>query len=497
MRILPRLIINGILIIFIVGCAGEDPGQKDLLKSPYPIDTLFEDFYHQGNREDYLGNAISPLFPRGQFQFQYTTTSLMVFNPLLTGGEKYSLMPLGNEMGLPLKQQNIDGAPEVLDYLVYELYSEFLPLSERLGGEVFTGKAITPARYNPSQHRFEQFCEKIGFYWLEDSPLGEISLLDYGVWGCGDSCINPSSPEGKVVLPFQNDQHLQKWILSVGIDYSGFAISPSYRDDEGFIRQIFENMILYYHPQDPGQVFIMALPEILGLLPETPKSQQVREGMTFIPVQGNFGFDVPNRLVEYITGHGGFDLTGLPTDEFKPILDDLYRQCFQNICLIEDLRVEDQLSIRPAALGYTYLQIPGQQVPETSLDQEQNMPSYSIEPDSTYSGSMQESEISLQVWELQPWVTSQQQQEIVARIYVNGSPMNEIKPSLTLYLPGGEKITREMPATGGNGQTNLLLDIIQATNGTLIPYQVCVRFEDSISYCARGDFLIWDSPINP
>ena len=65
-------------------------------------------------------------------------------------------------------------------------------------------------------------------------------------------------------------------------------------------------------------------------------------------------------------------------------------------------------------------------------------------------------------------------------------------PELDVFLPDGTQWLLSMPATGENGETRQKLDRIQAENGTLIPYQVCITPAGQPKFCVKDSFIIWN-----
>jgi hypothetical protein len=324
-------------------------------------------------------------------------------------------------------------------------------------------------------------------------PPGAVHLLAYGVWKCGESCAHPLVVLDEVVLPKPIDKQFLPWVIKLGPDLTGFAITPAYTTPDRLIQQVFDHLVLAINPQQPEQIILLPVPEKLGILPEQPQPSSYNKGMAFYPIQGDIGYEVPSYFVDYISQHGGFEISGPPISHFKP-LEKVSSQCFQNYCLEEDQGIDGMLRIRPSPLGYYLSQLLNQMQPAQTITPANVIPlQETVTPNkSTVVGSS--NEISLQVRELYPWINPQQNQEIVVNVSMNGVPVEKIEPYLTVYLPSNQKITRKMPPTGKNGQTSLVLDTIEAPNSTIIPYQVCIPFSDGASYCARGQFLVWYSP---
>ncbi|MBP1694007.1 MAG: hypothetical protein H6Q37_1890, partial [Chloroflexi bacterium] len=52
----------------------------------------------------------------------------------------------------------------------------------------------------------------------------------------------------------------------------------------------------------------------------------------------------------------------------------------------------------------------------------------------------------------------------------------------------------DFPPTDVNGVARLKIDPIQAKNGTVIRYQVCINGKNSEQYCVQRSFLVWSNP---
>ena len=418
----------------------------------------------------------------------------MVFDSQAVEGSQYSLAPLGQEMGIlqpSMKASAFESEPFINGF---PIFIEFVPLYQKLADARFVGNPLTPPHYNPQKKRFEQYFEFFGFYRLLKDPPGTAHMLAYGVWKCGDSCTHPLAVSDEVVLPKPIDNHFLAWVSKLGPDLTGYALTPAYTTPDGAIQQVFDHLVLTIHPQEPEQITLLPVPEKLGILPEPPQPSTNNPNMAFFPVEGNLGFEIPNQFVDYINQHGGFGVSGSPISHFKSNLSKGSRQCFQNYCLEEDQEVDGMLRIRPSPLGFYLAQLLNQMPSPQTEGSQNNLPSQLTATPSGSAVTESSGELSLQVSELYPLLNPKQNQEIKASVKMNGVSAKNIKPYLMVYLPGNQKLSRQMPITDENGRTSLVLDPIEAPNSTIIPYQVCVPFSDGALYCARGHFLIWYSP---
>jgi hypothetical protein len=200
----------------------------------------------------------------------------------------------------------------------------------------------------------------------------------------------------------------------------------------------------------------------------------VDDRMVFYPIEPGLGHNVPKVLEQYITEHGGLELSGMPTTEIFPE-GKIYRQCFTNYCLDYDPSASEALLIRPAPLGETYFKLHNPtQAAESSLK---------VTP-ATY---------QLNVWEERMYISPKEEQKIHITVTEAGSqaPVPDIEATLTLDYPEGSQQTYHFQPTDANGQATLTIPAINAMNGTLILYQVCLGGADNPSICWKDVYTIW------
>jgi hypothetical protein len=112
----------------------------------------------------------------------------------------------------------------------------------------------------------------------------------------------------------------------------------------------------------------------------------------------------------------------------------------------------------------------------------------------SYEDSQAFGSITLQLWETYSLISSNESQEIGVGIFENDLPLQDVEPDLVLTLPDGGSRSYYMLPTDQEGQTRVQIEPIQAQNGTLIPYQVCIDNLNRERFCVRDSFLIWGNP---
>lgn len=497
------------LALILSACDSSTSAGNLLLPEHYAVDPLFREFYEMLGGEATLGPAISPLFEYRYFKYQYTVAALMVYDPQAPGEQHFSLAALGLDLGIGEPAVPRPDVPEVRYVEGHVISPLFVSMYERLGGARFVGAPITEVHYNPEKRRYEQHFANLGFYWMEGTPIDEVRLLAYGAWKCDAYCRSPHLGASTVVVPARVDKRFAEAVARLGADFTGFALTQAYETPDGFVEQVFENVVLVVDPQHPRRIFLRAVTERLGYLADTPVFPSPDPDMIFVPLHGKRGYNVHKRLMDYLAQHGGMELSGPPIGELAHFQGSIFRQCFTNLCLEVFLDFAGRIAVRPAPLGYLYRLLPLQGVGQSSvsaeaLSQDQvagfpegaNPPEApSMAPSSIENTPAPKSrEITLQVWETYPTVGPDQMQEIGVSVMADNVPVINAEPELVLYLPDNSTRRYYMYPTGDDGQTRQQIDGLAVPPGTLIPYQVCLYNLDGQKFCVQDSFLIWHNP---
>jgi hypothetical protein len=462
------------LAVALSGCSG-----SVLTATPegvYEVDPVFREFYSFLGGRDVLGPAISAVYLDGVTKIQFTTTAQLIFDPNASQMKRFQLGPLGTELGIaePLSvASSLDGRKEVNGRVIF---SDFIPLYERLLGERFVGRPLTEVRYNPEEKRYEQYFENLGFYrQIGDAP-SDVKLLAYGAWKCTSNCRTPRLDNARVSNFEAVDPMFKDGQQRLGARFTGYALAKAYRASDGKIEQIFENLVLVSDPEKPEEVFLRPVQK-LGIHPDALSGPDNASGKTkFIPVSGGKGYNVLTEFLEFINLHGGMKFIGDPITRPSAAEGGGQRQCFTNLCLISDPTAAAAFRVRPEPLGYQYKAIFIPNVKEEVVP---------VAPDR---------EITLHVWERYPLVASSQRQEIGVDVVVNGIPAVGVQATINIKVPGGQTLNYQMPTTGKDGQSRMEVDRVSASNGTLIPYRVCVSRQNRTQYCVKDSYLIWNNP---
>ena len=459
-----------ILLILLSACALNTPEENQALLEPaYILESVFEEFHEFLGGEKRLGNPISPLIVEGQIQKQYFESALLQFSPSAPLSERYSLAPLGLEMGesdAPLSNPNLPNLLFVNGYIIYE---GFVELFHELGGQRYVGPPITGVRYSESQNRVEQYFENLGFYINLNDAQPSPQLMPYGRSACLESCANfASSPVAIIQIDLPYGEPFLSTAAALGDALLGQRIAGPYQSSEGFLEVIYENMVLYALP-DSQAATPKPIAAQLGLLPQAIVERLNNPNVIFYAIEGQRGHNIPLLFSDYIAEHGGFAISGIPISELELQEDGSARQCFANLCLST---IQSLVAIvEPIALGQEYKRLFYDQPLPQSLDDDLD--------------------IQIQLWEDHARITSAQQQVIHASIFAGEKLLAGIQPSLRLHFPNGSESLFQFPPTDQSGHTQMTIPAISAQNGTLIPYELCIEAPNFKNVCATDSYLIW------
>jgi hypothetical protein len=502
------------------GCSGTEKTTE--IHIYYEIDPLFREIYLFLGGPEVLGLAISPAKGFGNITAQYMETCKMVYDPDAPLIQRFYLASLGKDLGFFEPAVPTPSEPDVVYVDGHSIFSDFLPLYEKLGARM-VGKPLTEGYHNLIRNRYEQHFENVGFFRMDGSP--DVHLLAYGVMACGEDCT--SSNPGNATIDINNyiDPTFQEFVNNQGADFTGYALSDAYVNEEGTWEQILENVVLAAESADsPQSVRLQPLAEKLSLKSSPPGLKSNNPDMYFYPTQGDLGYEIPSYFFDYLNRHGGLAFTGLPIAQVSSLGDKMKHQCFTNLCLAYDPVSNEGGRVRPEPLGYAYKYLyyketfqptptpepavldgwptpQGQPVlsdpvspdqPVEDLPPEQMQPP--IEPAAGEAPGAEERTVTFRSWESFPVLGSGRIQEVGIEAKSNGQPMGGLPLELTVTMPDGNQLFYIMPETNANGKSTLSLPPFDAPNGTIVPYLVCVRLENRQKICLEKSFIIWSLP---
>ena len=443
----------------------------------YDVHPLFAEFYDSLGGDKILGPAITPLFQSGELMRQYLRSGLMEFKYSATMSNRYRMVPLGLEMEVqepPVPEPAIPGVRYVGGQVIYH---EFLPLYERLGGSKIVGKPLTGVRHNPEKNRIEQYFENLGFFRLDFDEPGAARLLSYGSFVCGKSCnvqpppANILSPEARLPDPFAST------VANLGISFLGRNLTPAYIAPDGNEQVIFDNVVLAIDPDDPQQVRPQPIVQLLGIEPHPPFRCTEDPLMACYLVEEELGYNVPRVFVEYLDRYEWISLSGPPITGIYSIENGVFRQCFTNLCIDLEISELEGNRIALAPMGREYLQR-----------------FYTLEEPEGFIATQTLENVRIEVWESETYIPTDKPQQINVAIFEGSTPLANREPVLTVTMPDTRQRVYHFPPTSENGMSHITLLPIQAPNGTLIAYQVCLSSITGVQLCLTDHFLIWNYP---
>jgi hypothetical protein len=470
----------------------EEPGLKQNIDI-YPTFSLLQE------RVGHLcGSAIYPVFTVNNKLYQYTRACLYVYNPDPTTGINHVyLAKLGKDLveAFPAEPDLGEGFIYLNGHTVWpeltSLYNDY--------GQAIIGLPRTGLILNSEKNRYEQFFEKMAFYRNFNEPVGTVHTIPLGAWMCagkcelaqdiidGDYVLTPAIPQMGLVDP--SLQSAEDFFRAVqerkGQDFTGRQLSSAYRQTDGAIAKIYENLVMILEA-DEHTISFLPLPQLVGIVPDAPVSMNGLDYFRFYPVTDDgLGYNVHQVFVDYITLHGA-DAFGQPITELHAIEGGASRQCFQFICLENHPNAPEGLKVRPMPLGLLYQS----SISKDQVQPEEESPNEAVpasEPEDPFSTKR----IYINVWERYPLMAPGMKQEIGASLIEGDLPIAGADFILYVDLPDGTRKPYFFPSTNREGQTTVTLDPIIAPIKTNISYQVCLQDATSHYICVSESFLIW------
>jgi hypothetical protein len=428
------------------------------------VDPTFREFYDIQGGEELLGKPLGVVMGENNLKYQFLENAVLIYNPAALPGERLDFLAVGNLYVTPDSLTAMGEQPGIRLLGGHIIYDEFIPVFDRLGGVRFVGNPLTEVRKNTEQGRYEQFFEKLGFYRNFADPAGTVRLLPYGLIACQERAeLEPCGNLPNARIQDFPPEPFLPIIQRLGEDFFGKALSAPSLAADGQIEQVYENVVLAVNPQSLRQVELRPLPGVVGFQPHAWVPPRNEPGLTFYPKNGSLGYNVAQAFVEYVVLHGGSEISGEPTTELF-LVNGVRRQCFEKYCLDYDPSAPAGAQIRPAPLGYEYQRLQGYTLPE----------------------------IGLQVWEqIDPQGTGEAL--VVGAMLYNGvpsQPLENIQPTLTVWLQGEYVEELLFPPTSTAGLTYLPLKLEGLQSRQLVQYEVCVQWPGADEVCMRESWLV-------
>jgi hypothetical protein len=462
-----------LIIVLINACT---PSPDATTSGTFAVDPTFVDFYREFGGDNTLGPAISPSYVNDGVTYQYVVSGLMAYNPSNVPLRRFHFSPIAS-----VKWQInglVEPAPQDtnIHYVNgHKIWEEVWSLYDQYGSDII-GLPVTGVIVNDAKQRYEQYFEGLGFYRDYSDPPGQIHLMPYGYWMCGNACKYSVSDSIPPAASYSREFSATEQLFlqaseRLGYGFTGAPLVSPHVGSDGNYEMVFENVIMYIDPSDSNKIRLRPLPSWLGIQLDPPKAPVKASWLSFYQTQDGLGYDVPNTFTEYINKHGTIDYSGNPITEYRSLLDGGYSQCFVNVCLEYHPTAPNGLQVRPHSLGAEFLTIGAK----------------SGTPESTFSEALQ-----INAWENYPLIPSGHIQVINIEATQNSTPVAGIEFSLVVIQPDGITKTYTLSPTGADGKTSLELYPINGPNGAIVQYEVCVIGAVSPQVCFSRSYTIWD-----
>jgi hypothetical protein len=467
------LVINLLIIMGLSSCSISSTNAS---RGTYPVDPAFADFYRQFGGETILGPAISPSFENEGKTYQYIVSGLMAYDPNQEPLRRFYFSPIASIewhiAGLQEPRPQDVNSPFVNGHQIWE---EILSFYQQYGSDIL-GLPVSGVSANDAKQRYEQYFEGVGFYRNYSDPPGKVHLMPYGSWMCGVNCQYSQPDTNSPSASYPRDYSAIEQIFlqaseRLGYGFSGAPITSPALGSDGNYEMAFENVIMYLDPANTNQIKLRPLPSWLGIQVDRPEPFVQQEGFSFYLVGEASGFNVRDLFNQYISEHGGYEVSGSPISASRSLSDGGYSQCFTNLCLEYHPTAPDALQVRPHALGTEFL---------------------SLGSKASASSTAFPEALQINAWEDEPLIPSGQNQVIHIEAKQNNSPVRGIEFSLVVRQPDGITKTYNLDPTGKDGLTSVELDPINGPNGAIVQYEVCVIGSISPGVCFSRSYTLWD-----
>lgn len=467
------LLCTALLLIATSACSGSYyPTTTPTPAGLFQVSVDLRDLYQSLGGEAELGPAISRQFTRNNRLCQFTTNVLMCLNPAIRSSQdRFYLDPIGRQISISAYGNRLPSP-----YKVYEGFYD--TYTKKFFATRYAGEPISGVLYNSGKRRLEQYFEKMGFYTEIDDPQQAVHLLPYGVMACGAECSDYHTiPSANIKVDVLNPASLGRL---GGYSVFGDPITVPYRAADGSYEQILEKVVVYIPVDNPATLRFRSVAVALNLPYNEPGPQKygAEEKMVFYKVKGDLGYHVPEEFDQFIALHGGIEISGKPFSDPYEVPNSsprIARQCFENYCLEYHPGLADGQRVQLMSAGKMY-EAAQKREPEEIIQ---------FTPKT----------VDLIVAEKKPQITNQETQtiQIVVRTKKGQQPISEMASFVTLGLPGGVKLSYDLPLTNANGMAQVEIPALKSVgNSVIIPYIVCLYAQRNAQICTTDSFLIWN-----
>jgi hypothetical protein len=461
-----RLFLSLGLLLVTAGCSSQGPEAAHRQGST--IADPFADFLDSHPALAVIGDPLTPPRTREGLVRQTFIASELVFDPGAPEEQAVMLAPLGLSLGLaePPVPPPQDAAARYVSRTGHTVYTGFLEIFGRVGGEEIVGAPISEARFESGL--ILQYFENLGFYREESEPPSETRLLAFGSAALGEEA--PELDEDDLLPPDLFPRPFAEFLDRLGGEaFFGRPLGEPRPTSDGSLEQVYERAVLWAPLTDLDRARLRPLGLALGAA-EPPVAPASERGGYFVSTTGH---NIHRVFAPFYFAIDGEDILGAPLDEAHgdgPLL----RQRFENGILEYNLALPPHLAIQLAPLGVDYL-------PE-ELAQSEAPATATVQPAAAQSDGP-----VARTWVQHSMLARGAEQRIYIEVLrSDGAPWSGVVPLVRVAAPQGP-IYPSMPPTDVQGRCSAVVDLGSLPPGEIITYEVVVTGEYGTAY-AIGQF---------
>jgi hypothetical protein len=461
-----RLVLPLALLLGMAGCTSQGP--EGAGREGSAIADPFAEFLDSHPALALIGDPLTPPRTRDGFVRQTFVAGELVFDPEAPEEQAVELASLGLALGLaePPVPPPQDTAARYVSRTGHTVYTGFLEILGRLGGEEIVGAPISEARFESGL--IFQYFENLGFYREESAPPSETRLLAFGSAALGEEA--PELDEDDLLPPDLFARPFAEFLDRLGGEaFFGRPLGEPRPTSDGSLEQVYERAVLWAPMTDLDRVRLRPLGLALGAA-EPPVAPASERGGFFVSTTGH---NIHRVFAPFYFAIDGEEILGAPLDEAHgdgPLL----RQRFENGILEYNLSLPPHLAIQLASLGLNY-------VPEEFV-QPEAAATATVPP----AAAQSEGPVA-RTWVQHPMLARGAEQRIYIEVFrADGQPWSGVVPLVRVAAPQGP-IYPSMPPTDGQGRCSASIDLGSLPPGEIVTYEVVVTGEYGTAY-AVGQF---------
>ena len=347
------------MAMLLASCSGIPDATKEPpeVVETQKVDQLFSNLYVQLGGISLFGPPISDAVWEETCVCQLMMNAEFCYDLTKESGDAYFFAPLVREANLLLPISK-ELPQQQGDNLVngFTILNEFMPLYEQLYGTVFTGKPLGEARINYENNHVEQYFENIIIARDLDADNGQPYLISVSCASSPHYCSTDASFEQPIPIIQKNSSPFGALLSRINGQDFGMPLTEPFLNIDGQLMQIFESVVVVSPPDQINTAQIYPLPDELNMIRMEPVAQRLGElsMVSFYPTEENGdGFHVPVLFDDFVSTHGGRNISGAPIAEAVDYDEDTMRQCFESYCL--DYQQQGGMQIvKMAPLGAWY-----------------------------------------------------------------------------------------------------------------------------------------------